>query len=218
MRVLVRLVEQLVARDDRVQQPHLVRALRRDEICAQQELHRLRERDLARQAHGSATAREQPTLGLHHRELSFRARDTDVDATQHLHSTCGTEAVDGRDDRLPDLRPPQHGLRAVVEPVAVDLAQPFLLDALGDFGDLGDVRLEIRAGEERVADAGDDRDPRPLVLVEALPRHPELLEVLHVGRVPRLGPVDRDAGDVLVVPLVVDGHGRLPAYLANLTR
>ena len=59
---------------------------------------------------------------------------------------------------------------------------------------------------------------RPRVLVEALPRHPELLEVLHVSRVPRLGPVDRDAGDVLVVPLVVDGHGRLPAYLANLTR
>jgi hypothetical protein len=135
----------------------------------------------------------------------------DVDAAQHLHPARGAETVHGRDDRLPDLRPAQHRLRAVVEPVTVDLAEPFVLNALGDLGDLGDVRLEVGAGEEGVAHAGDDGDPRLAVVVEALPRHAKLLEVLHVGRVPRFGPVDRDADDVLVVPLVVDRHPYLPA-------
>jgi hypothetical protein len=228
VRVLVRLVEQLLAGNDRVEQPHLVSALGRDEVGAQEELHRVRERDLARESHRGPSAGEQAALGLHHRELRLGARDADVDAPQHLHPAGGAEAVHGRDDRLPDLRPAQHRLRAVVEPVTVDLAEALVLNPLGNLGDLGDVLLEVGAGEEGVAHARDDGDPRLGVVVEALPRHAELLEVLHVGRVAGLGPIDRDADDVVVVPFVMNRHPYLPpavpslpgppAYLANLTR
>ena len=43
-------------------------------------------------------------------------------------------------------------------------------------------------------------------VAETLPGLAQALEVLHVGRVAGLGPVDRDADDVLVVRFVVNGH------------
>ncbi len=45
-----------------------------------------------------------------------------------------------------------------------------------------------------------------VVGAEALPCLAQRLEVVHVGRVACLGPVDRDEDDVLGVLLVVDRH------------
>ena len=202
----VRGVEQLVARNDRVQEAHVVGALRVDEVGAEQELHRLGPRNLARQPHRRSATREQSPLRFHDRELGLRARDADVDSAEHLHTAGGAEPVDGRDDRFVERPVAQHGAGAVVEAVPVDLGEPLLRDLLLELRDLGDVALEVGAGEERVADAGDDRDPRVVVGVETLPRFAEQLEVLHVGRVARFGTIDRDQDDVLVIPLVMNPH------------
>ena len=185
--------------NDRVQQTHLERALGRNEVGAQEEFHRLRPRDLARQAHGRAAAREQPALGFHDRELRLRARDADVAAPEHLHAARGAEPVHGRDDGLVQRPVAQHGAGAVVEAVAVDLGEALLRDLGLELGDLGDVLLQVGAREERLADAGDDRDPRLVVGGEPFPCFAEQLEVLHVARVARLGPIDRDDDDVLGV-------------------
>ena len=199
LRVLVRLVEQLLAGHDRVEQAHLERAFGRDEVGAEQELHCLRPRDLPGQAHGRTAAREQPALRLHDRELRLRARDPDVDAAEHLHAARGAEPVHRGDHRLVERPVAQHRARAVVEAVAVDLGEAFVGDLLLELGDLRDVALEVRAGEERVADAGDDRDPRVVVGGEPLPRFAQQLEVLHVARVAGFRTVDRDPHDVIAV-------------------
>ena len=180
LRVLARRVEQLLARDDRVQQTHLERALGRNQVGAQQELHRLRPRDLARQAHRRAAAGEQPPLGFHDCELRLGARDADIATAEHLHAARGAEAVDGRDDRLVERPVPQHRTDSVIESVPVHLREPLLGDLLLELRDLGHVRLEVGAREERFADSGDDRDPRLVVGGKAFPRLAQQLEVLHV--------------------------------------
>ncbi len=61
-------VHQLVGLDDLVDQPELERPLGREGLGGEQELHRRREGELARQPGRRAAAGEQPPLGLHHPE------------------------------------------------------------------------------------------------------------------------------------------------------
>ena len=88
---------------------------------------------------------------------------------EHLHAAGGAEAVDGAmiGFQIFALAGPA---RAVVEPVPVDLAQALVANALAQRRDRGNVGLEVRAGEERILDARDDRDPGVGVGIEALPR------------------------------------------------
>ena len=72
-------------------------------------------------------------------------------------------------DRLVERPVAQHRAGAVVEAVPVDLGQALLGDLLLELGDLGDVALQVGAGEERFADAGDDRDPRVVVGLRTAP-------------------------------------------------
>ena len=171
-RVLTSSVEELVTRHDRVQQPHLERALGRNEVGAQQELHCLGPRDLARQPHGRAAAREKPALGFHYRELGLRTRDADVAAPEHLHTARGTESVDRGHDGLVERPVAQHRARAVVESKTVQLGTALLGNLLLELRDLRHVLLEVGAREERLADTGDDGNPCRIVRREPLPRLP----------------------------------------------
>ena len=91
-------------------------------------------------------------------------------------------------------------------------------DLLLELGDLGHVRLEVGAREERLPHARDDRDPGLVVGREALPRLAQELEVLHVGRVAGLGAVDRDHDHMVCVLLVVNGHRRRVTLGADLVQ
>lgn len=96
---------------------------------------------------------------------------------------------------------------AVLEPAAVDLGDLAGADLLGQFGDLGDVGLEIGAGHEVAVDAGDDRHPGLVVVAEVLPRLGQIPEVVQVQAVAGFRSIDGDDHDVVVTPFVVDGHG-----------
>ena len=193
----------------------------RERLGGEEELHRRREGDLAREAHGGAAAGEQAPLGLHHAEGGPLGGDADVDAAEHLHAAGHAGPVDRRDDRLVELEVAQHGVGAVAQLAAVDLVDLAGRDLLLQLGDLRDVGLEVGAGHEVAVDAGDDRHPVVGVVAEAPPGVGEVAEVVEVEGVAGLGPVDGDAGDVPVDLLVVDRHGgceaRSPAT-ANVTR
>ena len=182
-----------------VEQPHLVGPPGRDLVGAEQQLHGGRERDLAGEPHGGPAAGEQATLGLQHAEGGGVGRHPEVAPAQHLHPPGHAGAVDGGHDRLVQLDVAEDGLGPVVEPVAVDLGDPGLLQAGREPGDLGDVGLEVGAHAEVGTHAGDDRHPGVVVVAEPLPGHPQLGEVVHVQRVAGLGTVDGDPDDVVVV-------------------
>src|SRR4029450_12142375 len=69
----------------------------------------------------------------------------------------------------------------------------------------GDEALQVRAHAVDVADAGQDRDERLVVVAKAHPAIGQLPEMLDVEGVARLRTVDRDGDDVAVL-LVVDRH------------
>jgi hypothetical protein len=96
---------------------------------------------------------------------------------------------------------------AFVQAIALDLGQAFCRDLLLELGDLGDVLLEIGAGEKRVAHAGDNCDPRSVVVAETIPGLTQQFEMLHIRAVPRFRPIDRDQHDMIGIALIVDRHG-----------
>ncbi len=108
-RPVERSVHQLVGLHDLVDEPQLERALGRERLGREQELHRRGERELARQTGGGAPTGEQPALGLHHAERGPRRGDADVDAAEHLHPAGQPGPVDGGDDRLVQPHVAQYG-------------------------------------------------------------------------------------------------------------
>ena len=209
-RVLEGLVQQRFLGHDGVEQTHLEGALRVDLIGAQQELHGLGERDLARQPHRGAAAREQAPRGFEHAEGGVLRGDADVDAAEHLHAARHARSVDRGDDRLVDLGAAQHRVGAVGERVALHRGGRARLEFLGQRGDLRDVGLQVGARHEGSTDAGEDRHPGRVIGFEPLPRLRELVEVLEVARVLGLWAIQGDEHDVLRVgarpELVVDRH------------
>ena len=67
-------------------------------------------------------------------------------------------------------------------------------------------RLEVGPGREDGSVAGEDADPRVVVLLELVDRRLHPVGDVAVDRVAGLGPTDGDEGDV-VLELVVDCHG-----------
>ena len=170
---------QLVGLDDLVEQPELEGPAAREGLGGEQELHRRREGELAGQAHRRAAAGEQAALGLHHPERGVRRGDADVDAAEHLHAAGHAGPVDGGDDRLVELDVAQHGVGAVVAAGSRRSRSTLAgADLLRQLGDLRDVGLEVGAGHEAGRYAGDDRDPRVVVVAEASPRLGQVAEVV----------------------------------------
>ena len=150
---------------------------------------------------------KRPRFGSITPKVATSDGDPEVASAEHLHASGHARPVDRGDDRLVELDVAEDGLDPVVETVAVDLGHAVLSHPVLHLRDLGDVRLEVGPDAEVLADPGDDRDPRIVVVAEALPRSAELREVLHIERIAGLWPVDGDQDDVVVALLVVNGHG-----------
>ena len=172
-------------------------------LRAQEDVHRDRVRDLAREADRGATEREQPALALPHAEDRALARDADVRALQHLGAARDRVPLDRGDERLR-------------EPVVAQQRLPVKVRGLGH--PVADVlalrrrphRLEVGARREVAARAGEDRaaDLGRLVDVRVPVREPDE----HVGaqRVAGLGAVHREDHDVALAldGAVLRGHGQ----------
>src|SRR5262249_27101159 len=145
------------------------RALGRERLRGQKELHGRWERDLPWQSNRRTSACEQALLRLHDAETRVAGRDADVDASEHLHAACDARPIDGGDAGLVELCVATHGVGAVTQFAAVDLRNFAAADLLREVRDLWDVRLQVRARHEATIDTGDDREPEIVVLTEVTP-------------------------------------------------
>ena len=202
----LRFVEQLVGRHHRVDDAHAERVLCVDRFAKQQHFHGPRERDLAREPHGGATAGEQSALGLEDAERRVLRRDPDVGPHQHLHAPGDARSVDCGDHRFPQLEVAKDGREADLRPDLLPF-EHVLVHLLGVTGDGGHERLQVGADGEVFAGSGDDRDARALVVAKLFPRRCEVGHVRQVERVAALRPVDRDGGDPVFFG-DLDGHVR----------
>src|SRR6201999_2648818 len=111
--VLIGGVHQLIVRHHLIDQPHRERAVGVDHARGQQQLHRQRVGQLARQPHGTAAAGKQSALRFHYSESRLRHGDANIGGGQHLESACHTDTVDGGDDRLVDRKLVQDSVNGV---------------------------------------------------------------------------------------------------------
>ena len=137
-----------------------------------------------------------------------RAHGGDADvAGERLLETAGERpAVDGPDDRLGD---PVQAAGEAAEAQLHDLADP---PGRGVPHDRRDVGLEVGAGAERVAGAGQDGHVDGVVVAKVRPGPDEQVLGVRVDRVAGLGPVQGDVGDP--VALLVE-HLRHPGLLRS---
>ena len=116
-------------------------------------------------------------------------RDDDVARERDLEPAAERDAVDGRDERLPEIVARDETAEAAFRhPGHTVLRRP----------------LEVVAGGERaVAGTGEDRDPHVGVLGDVVPDARQLLVGRRVQRVHHFRPVDGDDSDVIAL-LVAD--------------
>ncbi len=139
--------------------------------------------------------------GAEHRPLR---RDSDVAGEGGLEPARQRPAVHGPDDRLFD---PVHPAREPVQPELDDLADV----VRGRVGhDRRDVGLQVGAGAERLARAGQDRDVDRVIVGEVGPRLDHQAVDVRVDRVPGLGAVDRHVGDPVALLVEHLRHGLPP--------
>ena len=197
------LVERAALRRDPVDQPDLVAALRRDQLTGQGPLHREVVRHPLGEPEQPAARGDQSALDLGQPELRVLGGDEHVAGQRDLEPAGDGIALQCRDDRL-DRR-------------LLDDARE---TPAGDRGPLaGEERLEVHAGAERAAGAGDDPGDQRAVVVEAVHRLADRHGGLGVDRVPGLGPVDGDDQDALDdVGEDRVAHGRGPMRTAPSSR
>ena len=165
----------------RVDQPERVRALGGDRVAGDRELHRDVARQHPREPEQPARARDQRALDLGDAEGGGGRGDDEVARADQLAAARQRGPVDGGDQRL-----------AAIE--AGDAAEPAGLgDQAGDVAG-GDL-LEVGAGAEHRAAAGDDPGPQLRVALEAFDRLLQARGHHAIDRVARLRTVDGDQRD-----------------------
>jgi hypothetical protein len=150
-------------------------------IAGEQHLHRGAVADALRQAQDRAAAGDERALDLREPEPRPARRDDEVAGQRHLEAARHREALDRRDDRLARRLADDAGEAA--------LAQRHRL--------AGDERLEVHAGAEPLAGAGDDRDRHVVRAVEVVQGVRDALGHRPVDRVAGIGAVDRDQQDAV---------------------
>lgn len=198
LRIVVGGVHQLLRRDYLVQQPHLPGSLGVHHVGGQQQFHRQGVGDLAWQPHRAAAAGEEPAFGFHHRESRFGHRDANVGAAQHFKATGDTRTIHRGNDRLVDRETVQDGMDGVQGIPSLGFGKVA--------GEFGNEFLQIGVGAEIPPDAGDHGNPGAVVVTEVGPCVSQIAEMFHIQRVARLGPVDRNGGNVSV-KRIIDAHG-----------
>ena len=124
-------------------------------------------------------------------------------AMRRLQAAGQRPAVDRADDRLVD---PVHAAGEAVQPELGDLAQSAGARLLDDRRDVG---LQVGAGAERLAGAGEDRDVDRVVVAEVGPGLDHQPVDVGVDRVAGLGPVDRQVSDPVALFVEQLRHRRL---------
>ena len=176
--------DQLVVGDDARDEVAAQRALGVDRLGGQQHLERHAGAAGVDQPHDPAVAVVVAAARLERAELRPLGGDPDVARQRQLEPAGQRPAVDGGDRRLGD---PVQAAREPAEAGRDVVAHPARRRLLDDRRDVG---LEVGAGAEGVAGAGEDRDVDRVVVAEVLPGRPEQLVQLGVDRVLGLGPVD----------------------------
>ena len=142
-------------------------------------------------------------------ELRVLARDDEVAPRHEREPVAEAVAVHRGDDGLEDLPAALERVDASASPRTCPRTRP----------PSPAPSRRSAPDAERLARAGDDRDPRVLLVAEAGERVVEIVAHLAVDRVERLGPVVRDRRDMTVelVPngvthgVIRNGSGRLAA-------
>ena len=185
---------------------HAQRALGVDRLGRQQHLERHAGPAGVDQPHDPAVAVVVAAARLERAELRPLGGDPDVARERGLEPAGERPAVDGRDRRLGDAVQPAGSPPSPVGDVVAHLARRRVLDHRRDVG------LQVGAGAEGVAGAGQDRDVDRVVVAEVLPGLPQQLVRLRVDRVLRLGPVDRQVGDPVALLGQELRHRARPPY------
>ena len=169
-----------------------MRALRVDELAGERQLHGHVVGDAPGESDQPAGDRHQRALDLGQPEASVARRRHQVAGQDDLEPQRHRVSLHGRDQRL--------ARRSLDDPAR---AAPLDVGALA-----GHERLQVHAGAERAAGAGDHPGAELVVAVQLVHRGGDPLGRGPVDGVARLGPVERDEQDVLA-PLGEDwvGHG-----------
>jgi len=152
----------------------------------EQHLHRHGVRDLPAEPHGRATEGEEPALGLEDPEHGALPRHPDVGRLEDLGPARDGPSLDRRDQRLAQVVVAQQGL-----PVQVRVLGHAVLVL---FGVAAAHRLEVHAGAERPAGAGEDGAADVVVAVDLLPGVLHADQHRQAQRVLRLRTVHRHDG------------------------
>ena len=195
------LVHQVVVRDDLADHIPLQRLLGVHRLRREEHLHRHADATGVDQAHQPAIAVVEPASSLEGAELGSLGRDPDVAGHRGLEPARQRPSVDRPDDRLSN---PVHPAGEPVEAELDGLAQ--IARARVDEV-RRDVGLEVGAGAERLARAGEDRDVHRVVVAEVRPRLDHQAMDVRVDRVPRLRAVDRHVRDPVALLVEHLRHG-----------
>ena len=195
MRELDRRVARPPALGQAVREAHAERLLARDAASGEDHVHRLAVADEPWQAHRAEVDQRHAPAPAEDAEDGVRGGDAEVAPQRQLESARDRVPLDRGDDRLSE----QHARRPHGPvPVLAENVLPERVDQGAAPELAGGDRLQIGAGAERAARAGQDRDRERLVRVEAAKRPHQRRRGRVVDRVAHLGPVDGDDGDFAV--------------------
>jgi bifunctional DNase/RNase len=173
--------QRLASRDDDVYQAGLAQALGGVVAAGQRDFHGQVIRYAARQPEQAARARHQAALDLGQAELGLVAGHHQVAGQRELEPAGQRVAFYCGDDRL---------ARRLLHDAAEAAAGH-------DRGISGKEALQVHAGAERAASAGQDQYPHVIPAVQVVDGGRDTPGYRAVNRVPGLGPVDGDDGDTV---------------------
>jgi hypothetical protein len=199
----LRRAEEVRCRHHLVHQPHPQRLGGRDRLAGEDHAHRDLERDVPGKPMHPARGGHEPDARLGQPEGRMLGGHDDVARERDLEAAAEREAVDGRDDGLPEVEAGRDAAEAALRQPRHPVARR---------------PLEVVAGREGpVACPRENRHTQLVVGRERIPGAGELLVGIGVQRVEDLGAVDRDRDHVLPL-LVADELERHAALLAPAPR
>src|SRR4051794_1345291 len=172
-------VERLAGLGEAVDQAELRPSLGGDGLAGQRQLHRDRRGQAPWELTERSAGRHEASLRLGDAELRALGGDDQVTGQRDLQSTGDGEALDCGDQRL--LR------RLLHDPGEAAVARPWPL--------AGGERLQVHAGAEALALAGDDADAELVGRVELVECGGHRLGHREIDGVPRVGSVQHDQQD-----------------------